>query len=220
MNAGALRPRRARATAIKCAVTAGLLAWLLGRVDLRGIGAALADARPAWVGAAFALHFVGLLLSAVRWRLLLRAQGAEAPLRFLAQSLLIGTFFNNFLPSTVGGDLMRARDTAGHAGSGTGALAVVLVERASGILVLGFFALAAPLAGALGHGAASAPATLAGSVLLVGFVALVLLLRPRPLASLHRVVEKRRCWSPSKLWRPHRGHSARRSCWPCCSRPT
>jgi hypothetical protein len=127
----------------------------------------------------------------VRWRLLLLAQGAEVSLPYLVRSLLVGTFFNNFLPSTVGGDLMRARDTAAHVGSGTGALAVVLVERTSGILVLGFFALAALLAGALGHGGAASATAFVTAALLAGFVACALLLRPRPLAALRRLVDSR-----------------------------
>ena len=191
MNDLAPRTRRGYSTALKLAVTAGLLAWLLSRANISGIFLALANARMQWVCAAFALHFVGLLLSAVRWRLLLRAQGAAVSLSFLSRSLLVGTFFNNFLPSTVGGDLMRARDTAEYAGSKTGALTVVLVERASGILVLGFFALAAPLIGTLGAGRTATSAQLATIGLLAGFAASVLLLRPRPLAALRRNLHRR-----------------------------
>ncbi len=191
MNGAAPRIRRVISATVRLAVTAALLAWLLTRVNIEGIGAALAGAGIGWVGAAFALHFVGLVISAVRWRLLLRAQGSDVSLWFLAESLLVGIFFNNFLPSTVGGDLMRARDTALHAGSGTGAFTVVLVERASGILVLGFFALAAPLAGALGNGRAASSALFATVALLAGFTGLVVLLRPQPLAALRRAVEAR-----------------------------
>jgi hypothetical protein len=169
---------------------------------VQGIGDAFAGARGWWVCAAFALHFVGLLISAVRWRLLLRAQGAEVDLPFLAGSLLVGTFFNNFLPSTVGGDLMRARDTAAQAGSGTGALTVVLVERVTGILVLGLFAAAAPLAGTLGRGGAVSAAGFATVALLAGFAACLLLLRPRPLAALRRLVASRACSAPGRAARP------------------
>jgi hypothetical protein len=186
-----VRPRRWLSASLKLAVTAGLLAWLLGRADVKAIGAALAGAKPGWVCAAFALHFVGLLISAVRWRLLLMAQGADVPLAFLARSLLVGTFFNNFLPSTVGGDLVRASDTAAHAGSGTGALTVVLVERASGILVLGFFALAGLLTGAVGGDGGATAAAVATTVLLAFFFACVPLLRPRPLAALCRFFGRR-----------------------------
>jgi hypothetical protein len=191
MTDGVNRLRRGGAAALKLAVTAVLLGWLLSRTDLAAIGDALRGARAGWICAAFALLFVGLLISAVRWRLLLRVQGADLSLSFLVRSLLVGIFFNNFLPSTVGGDLVRARDTAAHAGSGAGALAIVLVERASGILILGFFALAALLLGALDHGGAASAAVGATAVLLAGFLASALLLRPRPLATCCRLVETR-----------------------------
>jgi hypothetical protein len=176
---------------MKLAVTAGLLAWVLARAELGAIASALGTAKIGWVLAAFSLHFVGLLISALRWQLLLRSQGAAVPLGFLARSLLVGTFFNNFLPSTVGGDLMRVRDTAGHAGSGAGSLAIILVERASGILVLGFFVLAAPLSGGLGDGRSSSFAIAAAGVLLFGFVLFALAMRPRPLGALARLVRSR-----------------------------
>src|SRR3989304_4390275 len=62
-------------------------------------------------GTGFTNHFtrtsrlIGLLISAYRWKLLLRAQSVEAPTLDLLQSYLIGGFFNNFLPTRVGGDV-------------------------------------------------------------------------------------------------------------------
>jgi uncharacterized protein (TIRG00374 family) len=185
------RVKRSLLVAAKAAVTLALLGWLIHRADMARIVGALSRASPAWVAAAFALHGVGLLLSAVRWRMLLAAQGAEASLPFLSGSLLTGIFFNNFLPSTVGGDLMRARDTAGLAGSGTRALAVVLVERSSGIFALGFFALAAPLAGGFAAGAGARVAWASTGALLAGFAGFLLLLRPGALGRLRALLERR-----------------------------
>lgn len=175
-------------TALRIAVTIGLLSWLLARADLSRIGAALAETSPLWVAAALALHGVGILLSAERWRLLLEAQGTRTGLGFLAGSFLAGLFFNNFLPSTVGGDVVRARDTAPLAGSGAKALTVVLVERSSGIFVLGLFALAAPLFGRVAlEGAGYGAAASVVAVLLAGLGAFAVLLRPRPLEALGRL---------------------------------
>ena len=52
-------------------------------------------------------------LATWRWRVLLTAQGYPAPLRRLTASYLVATFFNNFLPSNVGGDVVRVRDGRG-----------------------------------------------------------------------------------------------------------
>jgi hypothetical protein len=177
--------RRSAVFLAKLAVTVGLLAWLLSRADLGRVAASLAGASLPWVLAAEGLHGFGVLVSTWRWRILLRAQGADASPGFLAASLMTGVFFNNFLPSTVGGDVMRARDTAPHAGSLARAATVVLVERVSGVFALGVVALAAPLFGlAFGRGAQGAAVWGTVGLLVAGFALSCLLLRP---ATLDRV---------------------------------
>jgi hypothetical protein len=48
--------------------------------------------------------FAGQLLYTLRWRIVLRSMGMEIPYGQLVRYYLIGTFFNNFLPTAVGGD--------------------------------------------------------------------------------------------------------------------
>jgi glycosyltransferase 2 family protein len=90
--------------------------------------------------AALALSPFGYLASVRRWRLLIRAQGGDAALPFLVRSFLVGVFFNNFLPSTIGGDTVRVLDTA-RAGVGRAqAVAIIFVDRFVGLLALMLFA--------------------------------------------------------------------------------
>jgi hypothetical protein len=77
-----------------------------------------------------------LVIATLRWRLLLTAQGHDAPLAMLSASYLVATFFNNFLPSNIGGDVIRIRDSSRYTGSTTAALAIVAIDR-----ILGFGAL-------------------------------------------------------------------------------
>ena len=78
-----------------------------------------------------------LALSAWRWRRLLDAQGFPVPLRRLTSSYLVASFFNNFLPSNIGGDVIRVRDSARLTGTNTTtSLAVIAIDR-----ILGFGAL-------------------------------------------------------------------------------
>ena len=60
---------------------------------------------------AFLLHFLGFYLSSLRWKILLKTQGIEPKITFLVKSCLVAMFFNQFLPSTVGGDTVRAYDS-------------------------------------------------------------------------------------------------------------
>jgi len=71
--------------------------------------------------------------------------------RTLTESIWVSLFFNNFLPSNIGGDFVRIADTARAAGSKTLATTVVLVDRVLGltalIVVAAVGAFAASLAG-------------------------------------------------------------------------
>ena len=86
------------------------------------------------------LYLAMVLASAVRWGVLLRAQHVRLPFSFLTQSFLVATFFNNFLPSNIGGDVVRITDTAKAAGSKTLATTVVLIDRGLGLLGLALMA--------------------------------------------------------------------------------
>jgi uncharacterized protein (TIRG00374 family) len=125
---------------LKIAVSAGLLYALLGRVDLALLWRTARGASLAWLAAALAIYLAMILVSAWRWDLLLRAQRIRLPLAGLIGSFLVATFLNNFLPSNIGGDVARIRDTARAAGSKTLATMVVLVDRGIGLLGLVFVA--------------------------------------------------------------------------------
>ncbi|MEO6222112.1 MAG: lysylphosphatidylglycerol synthase transmembrane domain-containing protein [Vicinamibacterales bacterium] len=134
--------RQALLWAIKIVVSSGLLFLLLSRVDLARLWATARTASIPWLLAALGLYFAMVLVSAWRWGVLLHAQRIRAPLGMLLQSYLVATFFNNFLPSNIGGDVIRVRDTAPAAGSKTRAATIVLVDRGIGLLALVFVAAA------------------------------------------------------------------------------
>lgn len=191
-------PRRGRQVllwTIKIVVSVGLLYVLLSRVDVTRLWATARTASVPLLAAALGLYLLMVLASAWRWGLLLRAQHIAARPVTLIQSYLVATFFNNFLPSNIGGDVVRIRDTSNVAGSKTLATTVVLVDRGIGLLGLVFVAAmgasltakASPALGPLGPG-------LLWLVLLVGVaVAAPVLLLPHgvgrllaPLKVLHQ----------------------------------
>jgi hypothetical protein len=100
-------------------VSAGLLWLLFSRVDVGRLWSVARQASPVWLTGALLLYLTVVLASAVRWDVLLRAQHVRLPFSFLTQSFLVATFFNNFLPSNIGGDVIRISDTAKPAGSKT-----------------------------------------------------------------------------------------------------
>jgi len=89
-----------------------------------------------WLAAALALYLAMILASAWRWNLLLIAQRISVSGWTLVSSFLVATFFNSFLPSNIGGDVIRIRDTTQPAGSIGRATAIVVIDRAMGLLGL------------------------------------------------------------------------------------
>ena len=172
-------------TIARMLVAAVLLAVVFQGVALEEVGAAIKAADAGLILAAFAMNWSGILLSVARWRGLLRAQGGDATHGALARSFLVGQFFNNLLPSTIGGDAVRAYDSFRFGVSRGAALTVVVVDRLLGLAALGIFALAAGTL--LTRPAISTPllaAALLGAAAMAGLSAWVILAPPTAVLAL------------------------------------
>jgi uncharacterized membrane protein YbhN (UPF0104 family) len=126
---------------VTVAISTILLAWIISRSSFAEIFAAVWSASIPLLLAAYALTVVGTLLTVSRWRLLLQALGAPLPFLRLLHSYLVATFFNNFLPSTVGGGASRAYDCYRMTGGNRRAMSSVVLDRLLGLLALVVFAL-------------------------------------------------------------------------------
>ena len=145
--------RRHVMLAIKIAGSIILLALLFSRIDTDRFWASIRDASLVWIAAALGIYAVNVLVSVWRWNLLLHAQQISVPRRTLLGSFLVALFFNNFLPSNIGGDVIRIRDTARAADSKTLATTIVLADRVIGLIALVLVAAlgATMIAGLAGH---------------------------------------------------------------------
>jgi uncharacterized protein (TIRG00374 family) len=121
---------------LKLTVSTALLIVLFRRADMPAMLARFRQMDPFWTMAALATYALMLGVSAWRWRLLLRIQTVDVGLGTLTKSFLVATFFNNFLPSNIGGDVVRVADTAPFTGSKTLATTVVLIDRILGLIAL------------------------------------------------------------------------------------
>jgi uncharacterized protein (TIRG00374 family) len=126
--------------AVKILVSGGLLYLLLSQVDTHKLWLVAKTASIPWLLAALAIYFVSAVVSTWRWNLLLKTQHIDLPFSTVLNSFLVATFFSNFLPSNIGGDVVRIRDTSRAAGSKTLAATVVLLDRGLGLLGLTFVA--------------------------------------------------------------------------------
>jgi hypothetical protein len=163
---------------LRSSVSLVLLALLVQRVHVSSLLPTW-DLRTAlWLGGALLLTLVGIVLSTIRWRQVLHALGLPTSLRPLLSHYFAGLFVGNFLPSTIGGDVLRVARLAAVNGDRPDTFASVVLERLTGWLVLPMLTLGAMAAnpGLVRLGAASTVAlttSLLTLVLLVCTLAVV-----------------------------------------------
>ena len=121
--------------ALKIGVTL-LGLWIVFRqVPFGQVSAQIQTARWEWLLLAFGLMVLSLVLRAWRWQVLLSGAGASVGFGRLTQLYFIGNFFNAFLLSGMGGDVVRAveasEDVSADVAAGT-----VIVDRMTGLLAL------------------------------------------------------------------------------------
>ena len=121
---------------VRLGVSAALLYLVLRSIDLTAFAQRVTSMNPAWLALALIVYAAQQMIGVWRWDRLLRAQHVEVAKNKLAESIWVSMFFNNFLPSNIGGDVVRITDTAPAAGSKTLATTVVLVDRALGLTAL------------------------------------------------------------------------------------
>lgn len=130
---------------LRFGVSAGLLFWIGTKTDWSQVGEAFANLRLGWWLGAVALLVGAQMLSTIRWQMLAGALRFERSLGSLLKILFVGMFFNLVLPTSIGGDVVRAWYLDGGSGRRLAALASVFLDRLVGLIVLLAMAVAAVL---------------------------------------------------------------------------
>jgi glycosyltransferase 2 family protein len=85
-------------------------------------------------------HLFMLYIESLRWHVLLFAQGQRVGRAYLFQSMMIGYFYNNLLPSNIGGDFFRIYDIAKNRNVPVEKSAsAVFIERFLGLITITIF---------------------------------------------------------------------------------
>lgn len=134
---------------LKYLVSISLLTWLIMRTDLSSMLALIVEADHVSLLPALLAYIASVFVVAYRWGLLLRARRLPIPLSRAASLYFIGNFFNNFLPTSIGGDAVRAYSASGDLNNRADAFASVFIERFVGLFAIVTMALAGLLAIAL-----------------------------------------------------------------------
>jgi len=121
---------------LRFGLSALLLVYLFHKIDFNKIVLTIKDADSSWLIPAgiifFALNFILLF----RWRIIIQALELKVPFISVLNSFFIGLFFNLFLPSSTGGDIVKVlglfRDTQEKAK----VVASVVFDRLSGFIYI------------------------------------------------------------------------------------
>ncbi len=128
--------RRILLSTIKILISAALLYLALRKVNLYDLASRIHVESLGWLALAIAVTFLQIFLGVLRWREISGECGAPLETGQAMRFNVIGVFFNQTLPSSIGGDAVRLWLVA-RAGAGWRAATYsIFVDRAIGLIAL------------------------------------------------------------------------------------
>lgn len=131
-----MKPLQVTILAFKLVVTGALFWFLFRKVELGPVAMRLGSMQTGWAVAALIVLLAQLLLTGVRWYFVSQLVGAGIGLWLATRLILVGQFFNQVLPSSVGGDGVRAWLLSREGISIRHALVSVICDRAAALVLL------------------------------------------------------------------------------------
>jgi len=132
--------RKRLLTLLKISITVVGLIIVIKDIDFQALLAYMSEIDWAWMAVGAGLIGISLVIRTYRWHILLSGAGSKVRFSRLLSLYLIGSFFNAFLPSGLGGDVVRAAEAAQDVESSV-AVGTVLVDRLTGLMALFMMAL-------------------------------------------------------------------------------
>ncbi|HEX6595308.1 MAG TPA: lysylphosphatidylglycerol synthase transmembrane domain-containing protein [Acidimicrobiales bacterium] len=128
---------------LRIGASAVMLALLLSRIHLSSLLPRDQAAAVPWLLAGLVVWLGAIILATIRWQRVLTALELPADLPPLLSHSFAGMFVANFLPSTIGGDVLRVSRLSAANGQAPASFASVVLERLTGFLVLPLITLVA-----------------------------------------------------------------------------
>jgi uncharacterized protein (TIRG00374 family) len=128
--------KKTLALIIKLAITTTLLYFAVRDANLGLVAERLKRLDIGWLSAAIAVLGVQAVLSGLRWQRILERCGAAISTQQAIRLTFIAQFFNQVLPSTVGGDAARIWFVAQDGAGWSKAIYSVAIDRIIGVAVL------------------------------------------------------------------------------------
>ncbi len=126
---------------LKLLVSGGFVLWLVWRINWGEVVRRISEVDLPFLSLYVGILLTGIAISSKKWQTIARAKGFDRPYRDFFRAYLTGTFINNFLPSTIGGDTYRTLWLGKREGKLSPALSTALFDRFTGIWAAMVFAI-------------------------------------------------------------------------------
>lgn len=120
----------------KLLVSLGLFILIFRAVHIREVLEVVRSLNPWLLVPALALQILSALVAALRWYMIMRELDFRQTAGFYIRSYFKGTFFNQALPTSIGGDALRVLEAAKVGGGKREAFYGVFIDRIVGLLGL------------------------------------------------------------------------------------
>lgn len=126
---------------LKLLVAGGFVLWLVWRVNWGEVARRISEVDRPYLLFYITVLLSGIAISSKKWQVIARAKGFHRPYRDFFRAYLTGTFINNFLPSTIGGDTYRTLWLGKRDGKLSPALSTAIFDRFTGVWAAMVFAI-------------------------------------------------------------------------------
>ncbi|WP_071396538.1 lysylphosphatidylglycerol synthase transmembrane domain-containing protein [Bacillus tuaregi] len=133
---------------LRMAVSAGLMVWLMLMIEWEEALRVMKEGSPLFLCAAFIAIQITVLTSIWKWKMLVDSSSKQSSNKYtsmakLGQLYYIGLFFNNFMPGSVGGDVVRIYYLGKNTTVSTATASVLFERLTSGLALVGIVLISA-----------------------------------------------------------------------------
>lgn len=128
--------RRNTIFALKLVLGIGLLGFIISRIEIRDAVAQIRSASVDYLLLAVLFQLVAKIIWTGRWQTVLKLNDIQRGFWELMGIVHIGLFFNNFLPSSIGGDAIRGYYASNSNAGLAKSYGSLIIERTIGLLAL------------------------------------------------------------------------------------
>ncbi len=127
---------------LKITVSILLIAFILMKVDTANIVKSFASFNLWYAPIIIGLIVLNYVFSSIRWKqLLIYENTSQVSVKYLVGLYFMGSFFNNFMPTSIGGDVFKVYKLGKRIDSTANAFSATFMERFTGMIALVFIAI-------------------------------------------------------------------------------